>query len=163
MCLMQTDLPVPEGPMIIEILFSGSAMFSPRRTWLRPNDLCTSTNSIASGTSLWWIVPRWNWNSSRSAPPMPPFAPSRSSSRSAVSCACCCSLMGSPADRRARVGAPEDLGAEHPDDVHKDDVEHHRLGRGPAHPYGASARVVAVVTRNEHDSRRHEHRLDEAV
>ena len=39
MCLMQTDLPVPEGPMIIEILPSGRPMLRPRRTWFLPNDL----------------------------------------------------------------------------------------------------------------------------
>ena len=59
MCLMQTDLPVPEGPMIIEILSSGSPMFRPRRTWLRPKDLCTSMNSIASGGLEGRIVPVW--------------------------------------------------------------------------------------------------------
>ena len=48
MCLMHTDLPVPEGPRIIEICPSGRLMFRPRSTWLRPNDLCTSMNSIAS-------------------------------------------------------------------------------------------------------------------
>jgi hypothetical protein len=39
------------------------------------------------------------------------------------------SLLGEPgplaSDRRPRVGSPEDLGAEHPDDVHEDEVEHH--------------------------------------
>ena len=59
MCLMHTDLPVPDGPMIIEIWPSGRPMFSPRSTWLRPNDLCTSMNSIASGTSDGRIVPVW--------------------------------------------------------------------------------------------------------
>ena len=48
MCLMQTDLPVPEGPRIIEILPSGMPMFRPRRILLRPNALCTSMNSTAS-------------------------------------------------------------------------------------------------------------------
>ena len=49
MCLMQTDLPVPDGPRIIEILPSGRPMFRPRRIWLRPNALWTSMNSTASG------------------------------------------------------------------------------------------------------------------
>ena len=57
MCLMHTDLPVPDGPMIIEIEFSGRAMFRPRSTWLRPKDLCTSMNSIASGSLEGRIVP----------------------------------------------------------------------------------------------------------
>ena len=39
MCLMQTDLPVPDGPMIIETIPSGRPMFRPRRMWVRPNDL----------------------------------------------------------------------------------------------------------------------------
>ena len=39
MCLMQTDLPVPDGPRIIEILSSGRPMFSPRSTWLRAEGL----------------------------------------------------------------------------------------------------------------------------
>ena len=66
MCLMQTDLPVPDGPMIIEILPSGRPMFSPRSTWLRPNDLCTSMNSIASGAEVGRIMPVWYWYSSAS-------------------------------------------------------------------------------------------------
>ena len=40
MCLMQTDLPVPDGPRIIEILSSGMVRFSPCRILLRPNALC---------------------------------------------------------------------------------------------------------------------------
>ena len=48
MCLMHTDLPVPDGPRIIEILPSGRPMFRPRRILLRPNALWTSTNSTAS-------------------------------------------------------------------------------------------------------------------
>src|SRR3978361_534190 len=52
MCLMQTDLPVPDGPRIIEILPSGMPMLRPRRILLRPNALCTSTNSTASGTPV---------------------------------------------------------------------------------------------------------------
>ena len=55
MCLMHTDLPVPDGPRIIEILPSGMPMFRPRRILLRPNALWTSTNSTASGTP----VGRW--------------------------------------------------------------------------------------------------------
>ena len=61
MCLMQTDLPVPEGPRIIEIWFSGSPMFRPRRTWLRPKDLCTSMNSIASVDPWSRLVPECHW------------------------------------------------------------------------------------------------------
>ena len=59
MCLMHTDLPVPDGPMIIETWPSGISMFRPRSTWLRPNDLCTSMNSIAAGTFEARIVPVW--------------------------------------------------------------------------------------------------------
>src|ERR671931_324838 len=50
MCLMQTDFPVPDGPRIMEILSFGMPMFRPRRILLRPNALCTSTNSTASST-----------------------------------------------------------------------------------------------------------------
>src|SRR5215216_2466533 len=50
MCLMHTDLPVPDGPRIIEIIPSGRPMFRPRRMRLRPKALWTSMNSIASGT-----------------------------------------------------------------------------------------------------------------
>ena len=39
MCLMQTDLPVPDGPRIIDTIPSGSPMFRPRRICVRPNAL----------------------------------------------------------------------------------------------------------------------------
>jgi hypothetical protein len=39
MWLMHTDLPVPEGPMIMVILPSGMAMLSPLRTLCEPNAL----------------------------------------------------------------------------------------------------------------------------
>ena len=39
MCLMQTDLPVPEGPRIIETIPSGRPIVRPRRIWLGPKDL----------------------------------------------------------------------------------------------------------------------------
>src|SRR3954452_2439284 len=59
MCLMQTDLPVPDGPRIIEIWLSGRPRFRPLRILLRPNALWTSMNSIAS------LEPsgrgRWPW------------------------------------------------------------------------------------------------------
>ena len=48
MCLMQTDLPVPDGPRIIEIWPSGSPRFRPFRITLRPNAFFTSMNSTAS-------------------------------------------------------------------------------------------------------------------
>src|SRR5215212_1558619 len=48
MCLMQTDLPVPDGPRIIEIWLSGMPRLRPFRILLRPNALCTSMNSSAS-------------------------------------------------------------------------------------------------------------------
>ena len=52
MCLMHTDLPVPDGPRIIEILPSGMPMFRPRRILLRPKALWTSTNSTASAAPV---------------------------------------------------------------------------------------------------------------
>ncbi len=64
MCLMQTDLPVPDGPRIIEILPSGRPMFSPRRILLRPNALWTSMNSMASGTPVGRFRPVCQWYSS---------------------------------------------------------------------------------------------------
>ncbi len=67
MCLMQTDLPVPEGPRIIETWPSGMPRFSPRSTRLEPNALWTSMNSIASGTSVGRLAPVWYWKSSSSA------------------------------------------------------------------------------------------------
>ena len=45
MCLMHTDLPVPEGPRIIEICPSGRPRLRPFRIVLRPNDFLTSMNS----------------------------------------------------------------------------------------------------------------------
>ena len=48
MCLMQTDLPVPDGPRIIEIWSSGRPRLRPFRIVLRPNALMTSMNSTAS-------------------------------------------------------------------------------------------------------------------
>ena len=39
MCLMHTDLPVPDGPRIIDTIPSGSPMLSPRRMCARPNAL----------------------------------------------------------------------------------------------------------------------------
>ena len=70
MCLMQTDLPVPDGPTIIAILPSGRPMFRPLRMRLRPKDLCTSTNSIASGTPVGRLAPVCQrYSSSSSSPP----------------------------------------------------------------------------------------------
>src|SRR5690606_20537243 len=57
--------------------------------------------------------------------------------------------LASTADRRARVSAPEDQGAQHPDDVHQHDVQDHRLRRRGTDPDGAAARRVAVVTAYE--------------
>ena len=59
MCLMQTDFPVPDGPMIIEIWFSGRPMFRPRSTLFDPKALWTSMNWIASGSRAARIVPVW--------------------------------------------------------------------------------------------------------
>ena len=82
MCLMQTDLPVPEGPRIIEILSSGMPRLSPRRILLRPNALCTSTNSTASGTPVGRCLPVCHWYSSSS-----PSAGRRTGSRVTAACA----------------------------------------------------------------------------
>ena len=67
MCLMQTDLPVPDGPRIIEILPSGRPMFRPRSTRLRPNALWTSTNSMASGAPVGRLRPVCHLYSSSSS------------------------------------------------------------------------------------------------
>ena len=47
MCFMQTDLPVPDGPRIIEISPFGRRMLMPSSTACPSKDLWTSTNSIA--------------------------------------------------------------------------------------------------------------------
>ncbi len=63
MCLMQTDLPVPDGPRIIEIWLSGMPRFRPLRIVLRPNDFLTSMNSIASMppcSRLWPVCQRYS-------------------------------------------------------------------------------------------------------
>ena len=141
MCLMQTDFPVPDGPRIIEILSSGMAMLSPRRIWLRPNALWTSTNSTAS------VVPVGR-------------------------CLPVCHLIFVVVRARSLtfslrwglgVRAPEELGAEHADQVHQHDVEDHRFRRRRADADRSAARGVPVVAADEHDHRRHRHRLDHAV
>src|SRR3954453_3494850 len=66
-------------------------------------------------------------------------------------------------DRGPWVGAPEDLGADHPDEVNHDRVKHHQLRGGGAHPDGASAGGVAVVAPDQHDHRGHGHALDQRV
>src|SRR5207237_8431505 len=106
-----TYWPVPERAKSNVIESTGSVMLSPRRTWFRPNDLCTSMNSIASGLPDGRTTPVWNGNSS-STP-----SGGRSSVRS--------SAISLAADRRARVGAPEDLRPEHPDRVYQHDVQDH--------------------------------------
>src|SRR3954447_24509386 len=199
MCLMHTDLPVPDGPRIIEIRSSGRPMLSPRRILLRPKALWTSTNSTAS------VVPdgRWRWplchlNSSSSAPGWPGSETTDTRegstsclgsssqvgalSRTSVGCSlgCAGSWSGicalwvcsrsswsltavSASDWCPWVGAPEDLGAKHPDEVHEHDVQHHGFrGRG-ADAYRPSARVIAVVAPDQHDRGRHDHALDHAV
>src|SRR3954447_7114238 len=135
MCLMQTDFPVPDGRRIIEILSFGMPMLRPRRILLRPNALCTSTNSTASSTPDERFLPVCHLYSS--------------------SCCSACCLVGSSlissSDGRPWVRAPEHLGAEHADQVDQHDVEDHRLRRGGAPPDRAAARRVAVVTAHEHD------------
>ena len=170
MCLMQTDLPVPDGPRIIEILPSGRPMFRPRRILLRPNDLWTSTNSTASGTPVGRLRPVCQRYSSSAAGRAAPARPTRGRHRPPASGSPAAARprpapVGVPAadrarrgrcvgagrdraprpgsrrrspapaparpssssDRGARVGAPEELGAEHPDEMHEHDVQHHRL------------------------------------
>ena len=147
MCLMHTDLPVPDGPRIIEIWSSGSAMFSPRSTWLRPNDLCTSMNSIASGALDGRIVAAVDSNSA----------------------------LARPADR-ARFGhvAQPPIGARGlapqkicvpsiPMTCTSTRFSTIDLAVARAHADGPTAGVVAVVTADEHDRGGHEHRLDQAV
>src|SRR4051794_18120033 len=125
MCLMQTDFPVPDGPRIIEILSFGIPMFRPRRILLRPNALWTSTNSTASSTPDARFLPVCHLYSS--------------------SC-CVFWVFGTSAisssDGRPRVRSPEDLGAEHADQVDQHDVEDHGFrGRG-AHAHRSAARRV---------------------
>src|SRR5580704_2645537 len=67
-----------------------------------------------------------------------------------------------PSDWGAWVCSPEDLGAEHADEVHEDQVEDHRLSGRGADTDGSAAGVVPVVAADEHDRGRHKHRLDEA-
>src|SRR4051794_7384864 len=135
MCLMQTDFPVPDGPRIIEILSFGMPMLRPRRILLRPNALWTSTNSTASSTPDERFLPVCHLYSSSC------WASGRFSVSSAISASDGCS----------RIRAPEDLGAEHADQMDQHDVEDHRLrGRG-AHADRAAARGVAVVTADEDD------------
>src|SRR6476660_7804354 len=107
MCLTQADFPVPDGPRIIEILSFGMPMLRPRRILLRPNALCTSTNSTASSTPEERSLPVCHLYSS--------------------SCWSCCfvSSLISSSDGRPWVRTPEDLGAEHADQVDQHDVEDH--------------------------------------
>src|SRR4051794_14770018 len=81
-----------------------------------------------------------------------PESPPRSSSKAELA-----------AYRSAGVGAPEDHGAEHAEDVDGDDVEDHRLGGGGADADGAAGGGVAVVAADQHDHGRHRHPLDQAV
>src|SRR4051794_5874378 len=111
MCLIHTDFPVPDGPRIIEILSFGMPMFSPRRILLRPNTLWTSTNSTASSTPDASFFPVCHLYSSSSCWAVGFFS----------------SLISS-SDGRPRVCTPEDLGAEHADEVHQNDVQDHGFG-----------------------------------
>ena len=61
MCLMQTDLPVPDGPRIIEIWLSGRPRLRPFRIVLRPNALTTSMNSTASSEPCSRVRPVCHW------------------------------------------------------------------------------------------------------
>src|SRR3954451_8455433 len=102
MCLMHTDLPVPEGPRIIEIRSSGRPMFRPRRIRLRPNALWTSMNSMASSLpeARRLLSSSWYWYSSSSESPSL-TTESRERSRPGSSSRCSppaarCSANGSP-------------------------------------------------------------------
>src|SRR5207245_11216287 len=132
--VLQPPWPARAGPRSTEMLFAGGDMFSPRRTWLRPKDLCTSTNSIASGSPDARISPVWNSNSCSSPP-------------GEEGCGSWTAMSAS--DRGAWVGAPEDLCAEHSDQVHENQVKHHRLRRRGSHSDGAAAGVVAVIAGEE--------------
>ena len=57
MCLMQTDLPVPDGPRIIEIWLSGMPKLRPFRIVVRPKLFLTSMNSTASVEPWSRLVP----------------------------------------------------------------------------------------------------------
>src|SRR5215207_11127290 len=151
MCLMQTDLPVPDGPRIIEILSFGMPRLSPRRILLRPNALWTSTNSTASSPPAGLVSPVCQRYSSSGG-----FSLSREISGGLRSSAT------SASDGSSRVRTPEDLGAQHADEVHEHDVEHHRLRGRRADADRATRRVVAVVAADQHDDRGHHHRLDDA-
>src|SRR3954453_21999434 len=74
------------------------------------------------------------------------------------------SLLGHPStsDRGPGIRAPEQLRAEHPDDVDHHDVQHHRFRGGAADSHGPAAGRVAVVAADEHDDRGHRHALDQA-
>src|ERR1700742_2696974 len=143
MCLIHTDFPVPDGPRIIEILSFGMPMFRPRRILLRPNALWTSTNSTASSVPDGRFLPVCHLYSS--------------------SWAWVCVVRGSSlissSDGRPWVRSPEDLGAEHADQVDQHDVENHRLRCRGAHADWSAARRIPVVTAHEHDHGGHEHRL----
>src|SRR3954454_10911791 len=185
MCLMHTDLPVPDGPRIIEILLSGRPMFRPRRILLRPNALWTSTNSSASsppfGRSRW---PLCHLNSSSS--PSGPGSLTTDTRDGSGSSPCCsqpprvggsCGSCGSSrrgsyvwsvtslsaSDRGPGVGSPEHLCPQHPDGVHEHDVQHHRLRCRCTHTHRAATGVVAVVTPDKDDGGCHHHAFDHAV
>src|ERR671925_237575 len=184
MCLMQTDLPVPDGPRIIEIWLSGRPRLRPFSTRLRPKALTTSMNSTASSEPCSRFLPVCHWYSSASAceprscviSPVP---------RGRSSCSCSPRLSSqswgssglvsassslrssftapSPAYRCSRIRAPEDLRSHHPDEMDHHRVQHHGLRRGGPHSHRAAARVVAVVAPDQHDHRGHGHAIDEAV
>ena len=191
MCLMHTDLPVPDGPRIIEILPSGRPMFRPRRILLRPKALWTSTNSTASGTPVRAVqarvplvlvvvaVGRRGPRAPRRRASAARRRPARRARRlldgagARVAVVALVAVGVGIAGGLAHVfvnlrwgswvRAPEQLGAEHPDEMHEHDVQHHRLRRRRTHADGSAARVVAVVTADEHDGRGHRHALDDAV
>src|SRR5215208_4572430 len=157
MCLMHTDLPVPEGPRIIEIWLSGRPRLRPFSTRLRPKALTTSMNSTASSEPCSRFLPVCHWYSSASA-----WEP-RSCVISPVPRGRSTVTSPSPAYRGPRIGPPEDLRPHHSDQMDHHRVEHDGLRRRRAHSDRAAAGVVAVVAPDQHDHRRHRHALYEAV
>src|SRR4051794_17055036 len=193
MCLMQTDLPVPDGPRIIEIWLSGRPRLSPLRILLRPNALCTSMNSIAStapsgrGRWPWCHSYSFSWPAgaaSRFSRPLGSHSwaryaswslfrafgstrpsPSSGVSRiSSVSSVRSSSIsLSSAANRGAWVRSPEHLGSQHSHEVHEHRVQDHRLGRRRSDAHGSAGGVVPVVEPDEDDHGRHRHALYHAV
>src|SRR5215216_4827841 len=190
MCLMQTDLPVPDGPRIIEIWLSGRPRLRPFRILLRPNALWTSMNSIAStapsgrGRCPWchsYSFSMPTGAASRFSRPLGSHSCARYASwslfrafgstrespvsgSSRISSVRSSSIsLSSAANRRSWVRSPEDLGPQHSHEVHEHRVQDHRLRGRRSHADGSARGVVPVVEPDEDDHRRHRHALYHAV